>query len=373
MVDAGIVEGKRRRDVRRTLDEALDCARDWRDKRDKEGLDAMGLPSAVRADAARAWSKLDPHGITLAAAADYYLEHVVAYKNAPIVRNLVANLLVEKKAEKLRPSSLTALRLTLGRFAAAFGDRQLHSITLRELKEYFHRPEHSPRTQINTVVAVGGLYNYAKRESYVVENLCQRYRRPTAEETVVGILTVDQCAALLREAPRFKLLPYAVLGLFFGIRPKELERLDWSALRVEQRVLVVGKDVAKKRRQRTISNAPPSDESIPPDKRPPPEPDDFSAAAVAFLESCKGKRKGPIVSPVNLIRRFNAWRKAAGVKKWPHDAMRHSFGTYHFAAYGDDRRTAKILGHVGTDLLHNHYKALATKAEGLAFFALRPK
>ena len=354
MVDAGIVEGKRRRDVRRTLDEALDCARDWRDKRDKEGLDAMGLPSAVRADAARAWSKLDPHGITLAAAADYYLEHVVAYKNAPIVRNLVANLLVEKKAEKLRPSSLTALRLTLGRFAAAFGDRQLHSITLRELKEYFHRPEHSPRTQINTVVAVGGLYNYAKRESYVVENLCQRYRRPTAEETVVGILTVDQCAALLREAPRFKLLPYAVLGLFFGVRPKELERLNWAALKIEQKILVIGEGVAKKRRQRMIDDG------------------DFPDAAIAFLAKHKRKRKGPIVSPVNLIKRFNAWRKAAGVEKWPHDAMRHSFGTYHFAAYGDDKRTSKILGHVGTDLLHNHYKALATKADGLAFFALRP-
>ena len=354
MVDAGTVEGKRRRDVRRTLDEAIDCARDWREKRDTEGLDALGLPSAVRADAARAWAKLEPHGITLTAAAEHWLETVGAFKDAPCVRDLVASMVVEAEANKLRESSLRELRLILGRFVGAFGDRKLSGITFAELKGYLVRPEVSARTQINNATKVSQLWNYAKREGYVRENLVERWRRPTPEEKPVGILTADQCAALLREAPRFKLLPYAVLGLFFGVRPKELERLNWAALKIEQKILVIGEGVAKKRRQRMIDDG------------------DFPDAAIAFLAKHKRKRKGPIVSPVNLIKRFNAWRKAAGVEKWPHDAMRHSFGTYHFAAYGDDKRTSKILGHVGTDLLHNHYKALATKADGLAFFALRP-
>lgn len=33
-------------------------------------------------------------------------------------------------------------------------------------------------------------------------------------------------------------------------------------------------------------------------------------------------------------------RKAAGIKVWPHNVLRHSFGSYHLAAYGDGVRTA---------------------------------
>lgn len=360
MVDAGMVDGKhgkrRRRDVRRTLDEALDCARAWREKRDKEGLDSLGLPSAVRADAARAWALLEPHGITLTSAAHHWLETVGAFKDAPPVRGIVkehmAAILGKKKQR--RPSTIRELDAQLGRFSDAFGDRQLSGITLAELEAYLNRPELSARSLINMGTKISQLWNFAKRKGWVSENLVNRWERPEDEEKTPGILTVQQCADLLREAPRFNLLPYAVLGLFFGVRPKELERLDWSALKIEERKLTIGAGVAKKRRQRVIDDG------------------NFPDAALAFLATYNGPRKGPIVSPVNLIKRFNAWRKAAGIQTWPHDCMRHSFGTYHYAAYGDDTRTARILGHVGTDLLHNHYKALASKAEGEAFFALRP-
>jgi integrase len=349
-----MVDGKRKREVRATLDLAITAAEAWRETRDKEGLDALGLPSAVRGDAARAWRLLEPHNVSLTAAADYYLEKVVAYKTAPTVREVVAALLRDKVAEKMRPSSMTALRLTLGRFVAAFGERQLHTVSLRELKAYLHRPEHSPRTRINTIVAVGGLYNYALQEEHVAENLCRRIKRPSPEESEPGILTVDQCAALLRVAPRFKLLPYAVLGLFFGLRPAELTRMRWEAINEASGIVTVGPEVAKMRRRRTFEAA------------------DFSDAARAFLARHKGRRVGRIVSPSNFRKRFDAWRKAAGVTDWPHDAMRHTFGTMHYHAHGDDTRTARVLGHIGTALLHDHYRAMSSKADGLAFFALRP-
>jgi hypothetical protein len=66
-----------------------------------------------------------------------------------------------------------------------------------------------------------------------------------------------------------------------------------------------------------------------------------------------------------------AARVAAGIKKWPADALRHSWVTYRFALTGDAARTASEAGH-DQAVLHRHYRALATKAQAGAFFAIRP-
>ena len=53
--------------------------------------------------------------------------------------------------------------------------------------------------------------------------------------------------------------------------------------------------------------------------------------------------------------------------------MRHSFGTYHFALHGNSIKTSHEMGHkTGDDVLFDHYRSLATKADAKAFFDLRP-
>ena len=73
--------------------------------------------------------------------------------------------------------------------------------------------------------------------------------------------------------------------------------------------------------------------------------------------------------PVQAIRRLAA---AAGIKAWSDNALRHSFGSYQLAAYGDEKKTAMLMGHRNPDILHQHYKALVTKADAERFWALRP-
>ena len=54
--------------------------------------------------------------------------------------------------------------------------------------------------------------------------------------------------------------------------------------------------------------------------------------------------------------------------------MRHSFGSYHYAKSGNSLETARILGHKGDDnVLFAHYRALTTKDQGTAYFAIIPK
>ena len=58
---------------------------------------------------------------------------------------------------------------------------------------------------------------------------------------------------------------------------------------------------------------------------------------------------------------------------WENNAMRHSFGSYHYALHGNPLETARLLGHKASDqVLFDSYRALATKAHAEAFFAISP-
>ena len=55
----------------------------------------------------------------------------------------------------------------------------------------------------------------------------------------------------------------------------------------------------------------------------------------------------------------------------PRNAGRHTFVTMHVAAFGDPRRTEILVG-TSSAMRVNHYMGLATKAQGEAYFAIRP-
>jgi len=69
---------------------------------------------------------------------------------------------------------------------------------------------------------------------------------------------------------------------------------------------------------------------------------------------------------------LNTLAKSADVIEWPQNGLRHSFASYHLAAYSDTVRTAFLMGHSNPRIVHDHYKALVSKADAERFFALRP-
>src|SRR5688572_26921296 len=83
VVDLGLIKGKRERHSFQTKDSAAIFAEQKRTQRLNEGLAGLTLSSDIRHDAARASAILQPHGISLLEAANYFVKHVLAYKNAP--------------------------------------------------------------------------------------------------------------------------------------------------------------------------------------------------------------------------------------------------------------------------------------------------
>jgi integrase len=345
-----MLDGERIRETFPTRKEAETRAAQIRQQRDNEGAAAFTLPAAARVEAVKCGEMLKPYNATITEAVTYYAEHVLAYRNAPPVFEIVKHMVAEAESAGRRETTVKDLRLRLEKFSRTFGKRQLAGISLAELKQWLDDPTQTARTRINYATKVSQLYGYAIRHQWADVNLVERITRPTPEAGEPGIFTVEQAARLLEHADGVGLLPYVALGLFAGVRSAELQRLDWSAIKVSERAVIFGAGIAKKRSRRVV---------------------EISDTLAAWLALC-GKTRGPVVDVPDFRKALNALANSADVKEWPQNGLRHSFASYHLAAYNDTVRTAFLMGHSNPRIVHDHYKALVSKADAERFWALRP-
>jgi integrase len=334
-----------------TLTEAVAFAWQLYDDRAKHGKSAFDLPLPYRTEAARCLELLRPYpDASLTQAVQYFVEKVLRYRQSPVVNDIVAKLINEKSKANRRERTLDNLRSRWGRFAADFGDRQLGTITEAECSAWLDKVGTSPANRHNYRRAVMQLYRAAIRRRWCSTNtMHDATERVELDEKPVGILTVAQCAKLLECADQFGLLAYVVIGLFCGVRREELERLQWDAVKLPQRLITIGADVAKLRRQRHVT---------------------INDTAAAWLAGIV-KKTGPVVDPVDFRKRFDAWRKKAGIRRWPDNGLRHTFGSIHLATGKDEVRTAHEMGN-SPSMVHRHYKSLLTEAEAARYWSLRP-
>ena len=347
-----MLNGKRIREAFPTREEAETRAQQIRAQVHREGVFAFALTTDVRVEATKCVEMLKPYNAAITEACQYYIERVLKYREAPTVADAVKRLLIEKGQKNLRPGTLNDLRHRWGKFADTFGTRKLNEITGEELTAWLIKQAADPVNRHNYRRKVGSLYRLAVKRKWTPENIVEQTERPEMAETGVGILSVKQITELLEHANDYGLLPFAVLGLFGGVRPDELKKLDWSAVNMTRRQVVIGPEIAKTKQQRILP---------------------LNDTAVAWLATC-AKKSGRITAPENFRKKFDAWRKAAGIrsKDWPKDCIRHSFGTYHYAANGDPVKTAGLMGHVGVDVFSHHYRALVDEDEARRFWSLRP-
>jgi integrase len=363
---AYMVKGARTRETFATLKEAEDRAAQIRLMVRNEGAAGFTLAPDVRTEAAKCVEMLKPYNATITEACQHYLNRVLKYRTAPTVTEVVAKLVEEKTRSNCRERTLQDYRQRWGKFAETFGARRLSEITVEEFSEWLNSVSPSPVTRHNYRRKADELYRQAVRKKWCSENIVAATDPVQLEETEPGILDVQQCNRLLEHAPDFGMVPYLALGLFCGIRANELQRLDWAAVNLAERVVTIGAKAAKKRSQRVVT---------------------INEAALAWLLP-EAKQSGPVVDRTNYRKRFDGLlrrvgfgtpgtetekEQAAGIKlkPWPNNALRHSFGSYHLAAHGDPVRTAHEMGN-SADIVHRHYKALVPQSEATRFWSLRP-
>lgn len=351
-LDIGVVEGKRHRLFFAQKEEAEENLR----RREKEirmyGEYFAEIPARQRVIIADALQRLQSARCTITEAVDYFLKHRGVHTGVRKVKDCVQDLLASKAQENCRPRSLTQLRSSLGMFTAEFGDRWMNLIRPGEIEAWLGGHSWGPATRRSYLGDVRNLFSYALKRGYLSHDCSLSVAKPRLDDDPPGILTVDQCIELLRvtqeHVPRF--LTFLVLCLFAGIRPEECARLNWDLINLEEKFIDVPAKISKTRRRRLVEIQP---------------------VLIQWLMLCK--RIDAPLPPVNLKRLFDRARDLSNLRKcWPHDALRHSFASYHLAHFKSADRTATELGHGSTQMLFSNYRAIVRPAEAARFWELAP-
>ena len=305
---------------------------------------------------------LAPYGKTLSDAVAHYVAHLKMSARSAPVAELAEALMEHKRTEGKSRRYLLDLTSRLGRFTRDFGTRPISSLTAEEINQWLTGLNLAPVGCNNFRRVIAVLFNDAAARGYCAEGIMKRTLRMKTVEKEPGILTVAECAALLRAAAP-PVRAAVAIGLFCGVRTEELERLDWRAVDIEAGTLIIGAGVSKVSQRRTIP---------------------IRANLRAWLEPLR-QLGGPILAGTREVRTLmEQARRAAGfgtaaacaadssLRPWPNNALRHSYASYRLAQWPDAAALALEMGNSPAVLLR-HYRSLVNPAAAEAFWNLTPE
>jgi integrase len=315
----------------------------------KFGVEGAEFSSRLREEAAECVERLTAYGKTLTDATNFFVAHLKASERSITAAALVDQLIAAKKADGMSVRYIQDLRSRLPRFAKKFDGQMVATITTAEIDNWLRSLQVGATTRNNFRRALVTLFSYAVEHGYATSNPAEKTAKAKVVDSPPGILTVQQTARLLEAASR-ELLPYVAIGAFAGLRRAELERLDWSDVTFDgEQLIEVTAQKSKTARRRFVKIQPNLREWLIP------------------VRKHSGK-----VTPDNFPKRFDAAREAAGITKWPDNALRHSFASYHLAHFKDAAALALEMGHTDSGMIFNHYRELVRPKEAERYWNIRP-
>lgn len=270
---------------------------------------------------------------------------------APLsVSELVTEFLFAKAKAGRSVRYLQTLHMGLAQFARRHGAVPVPEISARGVETWLHSRRWSLRTQANRLSEVRTLFAWAVRRGYLPQNPAATVELPDPLPEPIEVHTPEQVRAVLDAAGDMDPTLCRVLAIryFTGLRSAEALRLAEADLRIEAGFVEVPAAKAKTRQRRLVPIRP---------------------ALSAWLE-WTGARGGRL--PLrDEQRRLARVVRAAGVV-WPHNVTRHSFCSYHLAAFQNAGQAALEAGHSET-MLFAHYRAIVLPEAAERFWAVCPK
>jgi integrase len=247
------------------------------------------------------------------------------------------------------------LRSRLTQFSHAFDGKPVAEITAAEVDQWLRslrdretgkRLAATTRNNFRRILIVA--FNFAYERGYSASNPAKRTARARVIESAIGILTVEETARLLESAAA-ELVPYVAIGAFAGLRRAELERLDWGEIDLQAGLIEVTAKKAKSARRRFVR---------------------IQSNLAKWLQPYRQLIGS--VTPPKCRELLDAAREAAGIKNWPHNALRHSFASYHLAKFTDVPALALELGHTSAHLVFQHYRQLVKPKQAERYWEIVP-
>lgn len=352
------------------------------------GSRAVELSEVERADAARAFERIRPRGVSLLEAVEFFLRHVPTGEKSCTVREGVLSYLATRgistaefeKPGKHRPlearkdrhagysyTHRTNLCYRLRAFVEDFGDEPLGTMSAKrlQLKNWLRLRFQNPTTLKNHRASLHSFFAWAVEQQLLPENparpwpdLTKRFR-DHQRRSRPGILRPDELSAYLQGAQKHEqsLVAYFAIGAFSGVRNEEIGRLRWGM--IKDNFITVPSEVAKTGDARDIPLHP---------------------TLRRWLAAVPRGKDDDLVVPADFEKRRRLLRAALNKNRrktplpWPQNALRHSFGSYRYAEVRNLNQVAEEMRHDDWQTFRRYYLNRGiTDAEAKAYWAIAPR
>ena len=275
-----------------------------------------------------------------------------------------------RENEKADKEHIRHVRRILETLVESFGERFVPEIKREELESWLNALQFAPVTKKNYRSTLCAAWNWFEKHEVVEKNIARQLDCPDIEMGEIGIFTVEEAEKLLRANEKIdpEVCGLIALGLFAGMRTSAIARVTYDEITMRQGILTPA-EKTKKNRRNYIENLP----------------DNLWAwlertpkTAFNWCERKWKKRRESALRRAGLDLKGTPLNKPYENGKLPqkkippHNAMRHSFASYHVAWKRDFQDTALIMSHKGTDILFKHYRGVATKENAEKYFNIYP-
>jgi integrase len=306
-----------------------------------------------------------PPDVTDEAAAQYYKEKHPSNLPRKTVAEGVAEFITDRRSAGCSEVHLHDLDVRLGQFSKAF-QLPMDAISAPLVQQWIYglknqktKKDAAARTKENMLRQIASLFNFARRLKYAPADLALELSEipsPRKQHTPIGIYTPDEIATILGTADA-AIVPALAIAAFAGLRLAEVSRLDWSAVHLSAKLIVVGTEITKTAARRLV-----------------PIGDNLSAWLAPHarregrVNPCPEELRGNVGHALGL--RFQRAASRAKVA-WKRNGLRHSYISYRVAMLKDVASVALECGN-SPQVIFSNYRALATDAEAKAFFSILP-
>lgn len=334
VVEGFRVNGKRARKFFKKRREAEAWLRKTLARISKEGEGAVHMPEQLRVDAVACAERLKPYGKTLLDATEHYLAHLAAVARSCTVSALIAEFRAAKEQDGASARYLQDLKNRLANFEADFGTDTVGAILPGKIDDWLRGLGVAGQTRNNFRTVLRTLFEYAVARGYALSNPVAKLAKAKVVRGAPAIFTPAQMQILLEKAPR-DFVPYLAIGGFAGLRTAEIERLDWSEVDLAGKLIHISAEKSKSAQRRLVT---------------------ISDNLAAWLAP-HSRKAGPVADRDRVRVARDKTCEAASIK-WPANALRHSYASYHLAHFKNAAATAAELGHASPAMLYKHYREL---------------
>lgn len=320
-------------------------------------------------------------------AVEFFIQHGRLIREPLAFEALAAAYLRSREELNRGDRTIESIRSALGSLRRALRPQQAaHEVTRQDIQRWLRGQRWEPKTQRNCLGHASACFRWGMRElACVRQNPCEGVEIEKQPDKEIVTLSVADVRAMLEAARGDReMMTYVVLGIYCGLRPREMERLDRARINLhEKTVIVIGRS-AKTRSRRVV---------------------DIPENAVQWLRSIHvhacgrgGALPAGKLCGVNWHERWRVFRRGCGWAvggadakghrgalravaervpvtrgAWTEDVMRHTFASYHYAMHQDESKLKAQMGHwEKSEALMQHYRALRTRVEAERFYSLVP-